>query len=572
MIKRPSRRTMAAFLRLLEARLATAGVGLFELRSGRIRLWAGSDRLAPHCKEPSKPWMRLDPRAARLATSMVPVEIDPAAIGLTGGTCLIQALREASGTPRACIVVVEPEFRYCGTATAAALADGAAVLAALLDPRPPAVPRSKLAAMPEPNQQPMIEPVAFDPPQPEVHRLIAEALNDSAAPKALVLLDLDRFRAVNEALGTKAGDALLAAVAARLDRIMSATDRLVRLKGDRFAIVTRRRGSSLVAHAQMLLDRVGQPLVLSGQSVTMQACLGIVAEVEAQISVSVLLARAETALRRAKAERRDRMVLYEPRLDAAAFERSQLELELANAAEQGEMRLVYQPYIELGTGRVSGVEALLRWCHPRRGMVQPNAFIPLAEASGLILPLGNWMLSAACGAAAEWPGNGTLSVNISALQFHQPDFVAEIDLALAHTGFPASRLELEITETVLMRDNDETMSQLAALIERGIRIALDDFGTGYSALAYLARLPHHRIKLDRSFVSDLANSATAELVRAISAMAYTRGIDMTAEGVETAEQLDAVRALGFTHAQGFATGAPLSDPRQLFHISRVAAI
>jgi EAL domain-containing protein (putative c-di-GMP-specific phosphodiesterase class I) len=184
----------------------------------------------------------------------------------------------------------------------------------------------------------------------------------------------------------------------------------------------------------------------------------------------------------------------------------------------------------------------------------------MAEATGLILPLGRWALTTALAQAVRWPGRLGLAVNISPLQFHQPGFLVQVDAALQATGFPPGRLELEITETVLMRDNPETNGLLQALIARGVRIALDDFGTGYSALAYLARLPHHRIKLDRAFVQDLANPATAELIRAIIALARTRDVAVTAEGVERPEQLALVRRMGFTHAQGFVTGAPVADP------------
>jgi EAL domain-containing protein (putative c-di-GMP-specific phosphodiesterase class I) len=224
------------------------------------------------------------------------------------------------------------------------------------------------------------------------------------------------------------------------------------------------------------------------------------------------------------------------------------------------MHLAYQPYVALDGGEVEGFEALLRWRHPTRGELKPASFIALAEATGQILPLGRWALIAALERALRWPEAVALSVNISALQFHQPDFTSQVNAALAATGFPAERLELEITETVLMRDNPQTIGQLDALIGRGNRIALDDFGTGYSALAYLARQPHHRIKLDRTFVRDLGNPATAELIRAIIALARARGVATTAEGVETPEQVEEVRRMGFTHAQGFATGVPVFDP------------
>lgn len=580
MTHRPDPRTLEAVLRLLEARFVTAAVCLVELRPGAARFWAGGGRMAAYWPREAV-WHRLDPPVERLLAMPAPVRIYPGALGLPGRACLVQGLRNAAGVPVACLTVLEAKPRRPGGVRSAAVADAAAVLAALLDPQ--------AATRPErPALDPVAEPAARDAeaarapheratlsgtilPQAAAHRRIAAALGLAGAPMALMLLDLDRFRAVNEALGTAAGDALLAAVAARLDAALGPEDRLIRLDGDHFAVLTPRPEADLARYAQTLLDRIGQPLALGGQTVAMRARVGIVAAVAPGLPVPVLLTRADTALRRAKSEGSCRIVLYEPRLDAAALERSQLELELANAPANGEMTLVYQPYIELGTGRVSGVEALIRWRHPRRGTIQPNAFIPLAEATGLILPLGNWALQTACFEAARWPRLGTLSVNISALQFHQPGFTAVVDAALAASGFPADRLELEITETVLMRDNPETIGQLRALIGRGIRIALDDFGTGYSALAYLARLPHHRIKLDRSFVRDHANPATADLMRAITAMASAQEIAVTAEGVELPEHVDAVRAMGFTHAQGFATGSPMSDPSRLFSARRRVA-
>ena len=228
------------------------------------------------------------------------------------------------------------------------------------------------------------------------------------------------------------------------------------------------------------------------------------------------------------------------------------------------MHLAYQPYVDLRDGRISGAEALLRWRHPTRGELPPAAFIPLAEATGLILPLGRWALGAALARGGALAGAARLSPSTS--RRCSSTSRASSPRSTPRWRRPASRpgrLELEITETVLMRDNPETTAQLRALIARGIRIALDDFGTGYSALAYLARLPHHRIKLDKAFVQDLANPATAELIRAIIALARAQGVAVTAEGVERPEHLAQVRRAGFTHAQGYATGAPVPDPLAL---------
>jgi diguanylate cyclase (GGDEF)-like protein len=434
---------------------------------------------------------------------------------------------------------------------AAALGDGAALLEPLL------------AGMAGP------EPSALQPPptaailsRAAAHRLVAETLGGRGedARFGLLILDLDRFRAVNEALGAAAGDALLAATGTRLAQACGASAQVVRIEGDRYLALAETSRAELRTLARRVLATVAQPLTLGGRTVAVQASVGAVADAPGGATAADIMAQAESALRRAKLEGRNRFVLHEPRHEAAVAATSRLELDLAEAVGKGEMHLAYQPYVALDGGEVEGFEALLRWRHPTRGELKPASFIALAEATGQILPLGRWALIAALDRALRWPEAVALSVNISALQFHQPDFTSQVNAALAATGFPAERLELEITETVLMRDNPQTIGQLDALIGRGIRIALDDFGTGYSALAYLARLPHHRIKLDRSFVRDLGNPATAELIRAIIALARARGVATTAEGVETPEQVEEVRRMGFTHAQGFATGVPVFDP------------
>lgn len=399
----------------------------------------------------------------------------------------------------------------------------------------------------------------------QAQRLVETALRRQGrglAP-AVMILDIDRFRSVNDALGVSAGDAVLAVTGARLQQALGPEDSLVRLESDQFAIIARRAPAELRPLAEGLLTAVAEPLVLRGRTLAIQACVGMVAGGGSVRGASALLASAESALRRAKAEGGARCVVHEPGEAAISLDKSRLELDLAHAAQRGELYLVYQPYVDLADGSVSGAEALIRWRHPTRGELQPLSFIPMAEATGLILPLGRWALRAALARAADWPASTTLSVNISPLQFHQSGFLADVDSALAETGFPAERLELEITETVLMRDNPDTTAQLRALINRGIRIALDDFGTGYSALAYLARLPHHRIKLDKSFVQDLSNPATAELIRAIISLARAQGIAVTAEGVEREEHLALVRQAGFTHAQGYAMGTPTAEPSLL---------
>ena len=485
-------------------------------------------------------------------SSAGPALVEPAAYGLDCGFAAAVPIRRSAHETAGLLLVADVRPRRLGTRLARRLLDAATLAAALFpaDPRRAATPADLRSAARS---------------RAQAQRLIESALRapGNGAPSTVMILDIDRFRSVNDALGAAAGDAVLAVTGSRLQQALGPDDRLVRLDGDRFAVVARRPAAELRPLASQLIAIVAEPLVLRGRTLAIQACVGMVIGGAAPRNAMALLGQAESALRRAKSEGRDRCVVHEPSEAALTLDKSRLELDLAHAAQRGELHLVYQPYVDLSDGSVAGAEALIRWRHPTRGELQPMSFIPMAEATGLILPLGRWALRAALARAIHWPGSTTLSVNISPLQFHQSDFLGEVDAALLDTGFPPDRLELEITETVLMRDNPDTTAQLRALIDRGIRIALDDFGTGYSALAYLARLPHHRIKLDKSFVQDLGNPATAELIRAIISLARSQGIDVTAEGVERDEHLALACRTGFTHAQGFAVGAPASDPAVL---------
>ncbi len=485
---------------------------------------------------------------ALAAIGRSPEPVVPARLGLAAGFAAAVEVATTEGRIAGHLVLADPGRRRRLTpALTAALADGAMILGRLLAP---------LAASDAPPRR------ADDD---AALRWIALRLQQQSPGEehALLLVDIDRFHALNEVLGRRAGDALLAQTEARIEALLVHDERILRLEGDRFVILAHRNGADPRSLAHRVLRAVAAPLDLAGRSITVQASIGIVDRISGSSRPGALLAQAAAAVRRAKVEGRNRYVLHVPAIDTLDLERSQLEFDLAHALADGQMHVVFQPYINLATGAVSGAEALLRWRHPTRGDMRPTTFVPLAESTGLILPLGAWTLRRALEAASRWSEDLMLSVNISALQFHQPRFVAEVDAALAWSGFPAARLELEITETVLMRDNPQTAAQLRALIARGIRIALDDFGTGYSALAYLARLPHHRIKLGRSFVQDLGNPATAELIRAIVASARGQGVAITAEGAETPEQLEAVRAMGFTHAQGYVIGPPVEDPAEL---------
>jgi diguanylate cyclase (GGDEF)-like protein len=525
----------AALLRLLAARRGCGAVGLIanEPAGPKVVAETAAFKALRGGTRPPGPGAEAQASAG---------EVDPAAFGLRAGFAAAAPVGGAGAL--GWVVVAGPAPRRLSQSLLEALLDAAA-LARPLFALPPAV-RSGLRL------------------RAAAQRMIDTALARRGEGRAaLMMLDIDRFRSVNEALGMPAGDTLLAVIGTRLVQTVGSAGRLVRLDGDRFVIVVSPEPADLRTLARRLLQAVSQPLLLDGRTLTMQASIGAVSGVTPELPTPMVLLQADTALRRAKAEGRNRVVLHEPSEAVAARESSRLELDLGGALSDGQLRLAYQPFVDLRDGRVSGAEALLRWRHPTRGDLLPASFIPLAEATGQILPLGQWALRTALATARSWPAPLCLAVNISPLQFHQPSFLADVDAALAETRFPPERLELEITETVLLRDNPDTTDQLRALIARGIRIALDDFGTGYSALAYLARLPHHRIKLDKAFVQDLGNPATAELIRAIIALAGARGVAVTAEGVERPEHLAVVRRMGFTHAQGYAIGAPQCDPSRL---------
>jgi diguanylate cyclase (GGDEF)-like protein len=568
----------AALCRTLEARTGIGGIAIFAADDAACALrFAAAPYLALCQGEVIPPAVTV----ARLEAP--PLRVEAGELGLAAADCLLQPILDPAGAadqvPRGFIALAAPRTRRIGPRVAAALRDAAEIAGLLLEQGPPPalappvgepassgwVPAAAVAVAPGPAEA--LPGASL--PRLEVHRLVASLLRARGRGRqlAFALVDIDRFRAVNEGLGTDAGDAILAATGLRVEACLGAEDRLIRLGGDRFLIVTspgrRPRGQDVRDLADAVLAAVARPLELADRRLSMRASVGVVLAGRAESSPVRLLMQADGAVRRAKAEGGGRVEIHEPGLHAALIERSRIELDLRHALENGELGLVYQPYVALATGEASGVEALLRWRHPTRGDIAPATFIPLAEATGLILPIGIWALRTACRAAASWPGAFTLSVNISALQFHALGFVAEVEAAIADSGFPAERLELEITETVLMRDNPDTIAQLRALAKLGIRIALDDFGTGYSALAYLSRLPHHRIKLDKSFVQDIARPSTAGLIRAIIALARAGGIETTAEGVERPDQLEAVAALGFTHAQGYATGFPVEDPTPL---------
>ena len=569
---RSDNRTITAFLRLVASRLDVPAIGVFLLDGANAALLTATDEFLHTWSQRSGTGSEAGDGAkisGAVETQIgrsTPSRVDPAAFGLESAYAVIMPICSGS-EPRAFLLLLSARRRWLGPGVAGALQDAADVLQSLL-PTPveqasPAVPADRATHADE-----NVAPLAHAAPSShaEALRLIRDMCNTpDGGARGLLMLDLDRFRAINEALGTTAGDVILARTASRLARhIDPERERLARLGGDRFLILSDRSGAALAQYAIDLLDCVAEPFTVRDEPVQMQATIGLVfVEPGEDIPAATLFMRADRALKRGKTAGGNRVMPHDPCEDAALRDRSRLELDLNGAIKAEQLRLVYQPYVRLLDDSVAGVEALLRWQHPGRGELSPGSFMTLAETSGQILPIGSWVLREALCSAAEWPGETRLSVNISALQFQQADFIAQVDSALALSGFPADRLELEITETVLMRDDPETLGQLRMLIARGIRIALDDFGTGYSALSYLARLPHHRIKLDKSFIDDLGNPGTRDVIKAIVASARAQGIAVTAEGVETADCLERVRQIGFTHAQGFEIGTPMEDPGQI---------
>jgi diguanylate cyclase (GGDEF)-like protein len=376
---------------------------------------------------------------------------------------------------------------------------------------------------------------------------------------ALLSLDLDGFRAVNEAVGQPAGDQVLRQVAERLLACVRDGDTVARLGGDEFAVlqVGIDTGEAASAMARRLLAALAKPFVVEGQVVELGASIGIALAPEDGSSHDQLLHHAQLALDQSRRERRGAVRFFTPEMDAAAQRRRVLEADLKHALERGEFEPAYQPIVEIASGRVIAFEALLRWRHPVRGMVSPLEFIPVAEELGLIVPIGAWMLRRACADAAAWPDGIRVAVNVSAVQFRDPDLVATVASALTDSGLSASRLEIEITESLLLEEEAATQATLHRLRGLGARIAMDDFGTGYSSLGYLRRFPFDKIKIDQSFIRDLdAKPDSQAIVRAITALGKSLGMRTTAEGVETGAILEMLRLEGCTEAQGYLFSRP----------------
>ncbi|HET6306539.1 MAG TPA: EAL domain-containing protein [Rhodopila sp.] len=387
----------------------------------------------------------------------------------------------------------------------------------------------------------------------------AIALAHGGAPFALLCLDLDRFKVINDTLGHAVGDGLLRIFAQRLSRTVRRGDTVARLGGDEFAII--QLGVTSPDDAARLAERVmaamGDPLDIDGHRVVAGTSIGIAIAPRDGATSETLLRNADTALYLAKAEGRGTHRRFEPSMEAQVQARLALELHLRNALAAGEFNLHYQPVLDLHSGKVTAFEALVRWNHPQRGMVSPADFIPVAEETGLIIPLGDWVLAKACQDAASWPPDITIAVNLSPMQFKRGALFDSVRQALDNAHLDPARLELEITESVLLQNSDTTLALLHQFRALGIRIALDDFGTGYSSLGYLRRFPFDKIKIDRYFVRDIcASTGSAVIVGAIVGIARALGMTTVAEGVETADQLAKVRDQGCAMVQGYLFSRP----------------
>ncbi|HEY0572102.1 MAG TPA: EAL domain-containing protein, partial [Enterovirga sp.] len=376
---------------------------------------------------------------------------------------------------------------------------------------------------------------------------------------ALFCLDLDRFKAVNDTLGHPVGDSLLSIVAERIKAALRTEDVVGRLSGDEFAILQIGGGSAHAAStlARRLNKAMARPFVIGAHTIELGVSIGIALGPKDGGSADQLFKSADMALYRAKNDGRGTFRFYEASMDAAAAARQSLELDLRQALAQREFALHYQPVVDPESKAVKGFEALLRWHHPERGAIPPCDFVPLAEETRIIVPIGEWVLRQACREAMFWPDGTTVAVNISAVQLESPTLVQSVLSALERSRLPAHRLELEITESVLMHESEAVFRSLQMLRELGVRFALDDFGTGFSSLSYVQKLPLDRIKIDRSFVKSLADPTTAAIVRTIIGLGAGLGIPVTAEGVETEEQLEFVRREGCALVQGFLFSPPL---------------
>jgi diguanylate cyclase (GGDEF)-like protein len=378
------------------------------------------------------------------------------------------------------------------------------------------------------------------------HERLEQALDMAGRGQgcAVICLDLDRFKFINDTLGHLVGDGLLQAAANRLQACVREGDTVARLGGDEFAII--QLAAERPDHAEILATRIieafANPFEVDGHAIVVGTSIGVAVAPGDGTSADKLLKNADIALYRAKSEGRGTVRFFEPEMDARMQLRRALELDLRGAIDRNEFEIYYQPLINLVAGKVTSFEALLRWHHPVRGLVSPVEFIPVAEETGMIVSIGEWVLRTACFEAENWPAEIRVAVNLYPVQFTRSNVVAAAQAALDASGLRPDRLELEVTESVLMQNTAGTLSALRQLRAMGITVALDDFGTGYSALSYLRSFPFDKIKIDRSFVDDLVRNPEAmSIIRAVTALGHSLHMKTTAEGVETIDQLDRLR-------------------------------
>jgi diguanylate cyclase (GGDEF)-like protein len=393
-------------------------------------------------------------------------------------------------------------------------------------------------------------------------------LEDRGPTFSILMLDLDRFKNVNDSLGHGAGDALLRQVALRLKSAVRATDVLARLGGDEFAIIQEGCDDQRVCSTELaarIAKLVTEPFLLPGHRVEIGTSIGIAIAPDHGSDQEQLLKKADLALYRSKSAGRNCFTIYDEAMSAELEARNTLEGDLRDAIACCQLEVHYQPFVDALSGGRRGFEALVRWRHPTRGLIPPDQFIPLAEETGLIVPLGEFVLRQACADAAAWPSDLAVAVNLSPIQFKEADLFEMICAALRDSGLSPQRLEIEITESVLLERGAENHAFMERLKSIGIELALDDFGTGYSSLSYLTAFPFDKIKIDKSFIRNLTHQPRSSAIIS-SIVTLARGLDMsvTAEGVETQEEFERLKTLGVNFAQGYLFGRPQPIDRILF--------
>ena len=395
--------------------------------------------------------------------------------------------------------------------------------------------------------------------QTRLAALVAGA--DALRRPVVMLLDVDSFKNVNDGMGHATGDALLQVLANRLKSLAGGVDSISRLGGDEFAVLL--SSTDPVGDATSIANRIcrmaAEPFDLDGKSITTSLSIGVGVGAPECRDPQTILKHADVALYAAKSAGRGTFRFFDPRMERELQERRELEADLRVAIRRGELELRFQPIVDLKTQLIVNCEALARWRHPRRGFVSPASFIPVAEEAGLIAEIGEWVIGQACAAARTWPESVRVSINLSPYQFDRTDLIDTVRKGLSTSGLDADRVELEITESVLLRDNELVLRTLAGLKALGARIALDDFGTGYSSLGYLQRFPIDKIKIDQSFVRQMTLRPECVLiVESIGALAKKLGLNTTAEGIETKEHADLIRGMGYVEGQGFFFHKPLT--------------